>query len=306
MVDYFQALGVSVPRLLAGTGLTQSNLNDPDTDILARQELRLVANILAQVSDAQAHATALGNRYHYSAYGLWGYGLVCCNTVEQALALALKYLPLTYAFSGVDYREDGDQAVLSFTPPPLEPDISQFLLARDMVAAVLLVRELVGDSFNQIVNSPVSYGAGSNDVVFPKKLLDRSLPQANAVTAAMCEQQCRELIHRRRISSGVTADVEQFLRGQRWQKPVLAEVAQYLNMSERSLKRHLQQEGASFRELVEQYRSSEACRLLQQHDLLVSEIALRLGFSDTSTFSQAFKRWHGISPSSYQKKCRNL
>lgn len=317
MVDYFQAQGASVTRLLAGTGLAEGDLNNPNTDILARQELRLVANILAQVPDAQSHAAALGNRYHFSAYGLWGYGLVCCNTAAQALSLALNYLPLTYAFSGISYREEGGKGFLCFTPAPLEPEISQFVLARDMVAAALLVRELVGenfhierlmlagsqmagDSFAQILNCPVHYGASRNEAAFPKSLLGRSLPQANAVTAAMCEQQCRQLMQHRRINAGVKAAVEQFLRDRRWQKPVLAEVARHLAMSERSLKRHLQQEGASFRELLEQYRNAEACRLLQQSDLTISDIALRLGFSDTSTFSQAFKRWQGVAPSGYR------
>src|SRR5690606_12780430 len=124
MVDYFQAQGASVTRLLAGTGLAEGDLNNPNTDILARQELRLVANILAQVPDAQSHAAALGNRYHFSTYGLWGYGLVCCNTAAQALSLALNYLPLTYAFSGIGYREEGDKGFLCFTPPPLEPEVS--------------------------------------------------------------------------------------------------------------------------------------------------------------------------------------
>ena len=89
-----------------------------------------------------------------SAYGLWGYGLVCCNTAAQAqaqaqaLSLVLNYLPLTYAFSGIGYREEGDKGFLCFTPPPLEPEVSEFVLARDMVAAALLVRELVGEDFH--------------------------------------------------------------------------------------------------------------------------------------------------------------
>src|SRR5690554_7955135 len=97
MVDYFQAQGASVARLLAGTGLAQDDLNDPHTEILARQEVRMVENILVQVPDAQSHAAALGNRYPFSAYVLWGYGLMCWNTASHALSLSLKYLQLTYS-----------------------------------------------------------------------------------------------------------------------------------------------------------------------------------------------------------------
>jgi AraC-like DNA-binding protein len=34
---------------------------------------------------------------------------------------------------------------------------------------------------------------------------------------------------------------------------------------------------------------------------LVEEVSKRLGYTDTSTFSHAFKRWHGVPPSAYPR-----
>lgn len=317
MVDYFCEQGVEARALLAGTGLSERDLQNPDAEIAATRELQVVANILSTVPDARNHAVSLGARYHFSAYGFWGYGLVCCGTVAEALSLALRYLPLTYAFAGIRYREQGNQGLLCFDAPALEPEVARFVLVRDMMAASVLVRELVGEDFRvlqlnlasadlpgdalaEALNCPVSYHHPVNEASFNRILLGRPLPQANPVTAAMCEQQCRELLARRRCHSEARLAVERYLHRLQGGKPALADVAGQLNMSERTLKRHLQQEGTSFRGLIERYRRAEACRLLEQTRMPVSEIAQRLGFSDTSTFTQAFNRWFRMPPSHYR------
>ena len=140
--------------------------------------------------------------------------------------------------------------------------------------AVAVLRPDAGGAFARILSCPVHYGASRNEAAFPKSLLNRCLPQANAVTAAMCEQQCRQLMQHRRINAGVKAAVEQFLRDRRWQKPVLAEVARHLAMSERSLKRHLQQEGASSLFLIHSVKVTRACRISLNPDLLAYIVLL--------------------------------
>ena len=78
-------------------------------------------------------------------------------------------------------------------------------------------------------------------------------------------------------------------------------MAKLLNTSERTLKRRLSEEGTTFRSLLMEARYAMAKELLESNQLPVSAIAERLGFSDPSSFSQAFKRWHGCAPQSYRK-----
>jgi AraC-like DNA-binding protein len=49
-----------------------------------------------------------------------------------------------------------------------------------------------------------------------------------------------------------------------------------------------------------------AKEFLGNNQMPISEIAERLGFSDPSSFSQAFKRWHGCSPLKYRQGNSNL
>ena len=45
-----------------------------------------------------------------------------------------------------------------------------------------------------------------------------------------------------------------------------------------------------------------ACRLLQEKDLMVMEIAYRLGYENAYYFSKVFRKYMGMSPTDYQRR----
>lgn len=74
-------------------------------------------------------------------------------------------------------------------------------------------------------------------------------------------------------------------------------IAAKMLISIRTLNRRLAEVGTSYRGVVEKYKLEKALQLLNQPNINMTEIAFQLGFSDLSTFSRAFKRWTGSSPS---------
>ncbi|WP_226667586.1 helix-turn-helix transcriptional regulator [Microbulbifer aggregans] len=77
-------------------------------------------------------------------------------------------------------------------------------------------------------------------------------------------------------------------------------VASALNLHPRVLQKKLQQDGTSFRELLQQTRMEVAQRNLQHGQLSVTDLALNLGYADVAIFSRNFKRWTGKSPSEWK------
>ena len=75
------------------------------------------------------------------------------------------------------------------------------------------------------------------------------------------------------------------------------DVARSLGMSERTLARKLSDEGLNFTEVLQQLRHDLAVRYLNDRNLHISKIAWLLGFQEVSTFTHAFKRWTGKTPS---------
>jgi AraC-like DNA-binding protein len=82
----------------------------------------------------------------------------------------------------------------------------------------------------------------------------------------------------------------------------LKHVATLLEMSPRTLRRHLAQQRTSFSEILERWRRDYALTLLQNTNQRVADIAIRLGYSHASNFERAFKRWTGHTPGSYRGK----
>ena len=63
--------------------------------------------------------------------------------------------------------------------------------------------------------------------------------------------------------------------------------------------------GYSLKEYLLTYRMKVAAKQLSQSSLSISDIALGVGYSDTFTFSKAFKNHFGLSPSAYRDQNAN-
>ena len=88
--------------------------------------------------------------------------------------------------------------------------------------------------------------------------------------------------------------------------PSMDAVARQLGMSQRSLHRHLAREGIDYRTVLNEARCEHAARLLSGGGASVKQVAGELGFSSSSAFHRAFKRWMGCSPSEYASSRRAL
>lgn len=309
--------GVPAERLLRGSGVAAAQLDDPNVELAAGQELRVAANLLRLVRSPPRFGIDVGLRYRFSTYGLWGYGLISSATAADALRLALRFVPLTYAFTRLGYHEEGDWALLRFDEPDLDPELQRFMVERDLAAAAMLMRELLGDDFaltraalrgpappgsRRLFGVEIGYGADHHHLAFDRRLLSRPLPGANPVTAAMCHQLCTQLLERRRETASTASLVRRYLATPGVRLPDLDGMARALNLSPRTLKRRLQADGQCFRDLLAQQRRSRADDLLRDPRRSLTEIADQLGFADLSSFSQAYKRWYGVAPGS-RRRC---
>jgi AraC-like DNA-binding protein len=86
----------------------------------------------------------------------------------------------------------------------------------------------------------------------------------------------------------------------------MSEVAEDLGLSERTLRRRLDELGIRYRDLVEEVRVREATRLLEGSASTVSEVAREVGYAEASSLSRAFRRAHRDSPVTLASRARKL
>jgi AraC-like DNA-binding protein len=79
------------------------------------------------------------------------------------------------------------------------------------------------------------------------------------------------------------------------------QVADLLHTSQQTLRRRLRAEGSSFQQLKNTVRRDLAIDLLTHTPMTIANIAARIGFSETSGFSRAFKEWTGLPPNAYRE-----
>ncbi|CAI8248416.1 MAG: HTH-type transcriptional regulator VirS [Marinobacterium sp. xm-d-530] len=73
-------------------------------------------------------------------------------------------------------------------------------------------------------------------------------------------------------------------------------VANKLNITTRTLRRKLADEGTRFQDIKDSVRRDHAIHLLNQSALSIQSIASQLGYSETAAFIRAFTKWTGQTP----------
>ena len=112
----------------------------------------------------------------------------------------------------------------------------------------------------------------------------------------MLEQLCESM-----DSQGGVVDEVRSILMQHSESTTMAELARRLGMTSRTLARHLQQEGTSYRELKDEVRVIHARQLLTSTSMSIEQIADAIGFRSTRRFRDFFSRHMGQPPSAFRR-----
>jgi AraC-like DNA-binding protein len=139
-------------------------------------------------------------------------------------------------------------------------------------------------------------------IVFDRTLLDQPAPHPDGAVHDALEAVAEQRLLRITQSTPWSMQVHEILvRHATPHRCDMLMVARSLGMSTRSLRRRLAAEGKSYNAVFDEALASVAKRLLQGKQLTIQETAYELGFSDARTFHRAFKRWTGMTPTTFRE-----
>jgi AraC-like DNA-binding protein len=99
------------------------------------------------------------------------------------------------------------------------------------------------------------------------------------------------------------AQVMSFILAQSHRNVELQEVADVAIMTKEAFCRFFKERtGKTFTEYLNQIRIQQACKLLLETDLSISQIAFQVGFQNLSYFNRTFRKLGGSTPKAYRSK----
>jgi AraC-like DNA-binding protein len=159
-------------------------------------------------------------------------------------------------------------------------------------------------SYQVLFDGPSSFGQSHAALVFDARYLALPIQRDEAAMNQMLQHALPLTVLAYRRDRLLVQRVRQALLAQPEATRNAEELAALLNLSPRSLHRHLQDEGATLQALKDDVRRTRAMELLQRSQRPVKQVAQAVGFRNEKSFIRAFKGWTGVSPGEWRGRGR--
>jgi AraC-like DNA-binding protein len=253
---------------------------------------------------------------------MYGFAILSSTDFRRTMASAVKYHQLAAPLVHVQFLERDKDVAWTMAPfpyPQVDSHLYKFIVELQLGVHVSLHRDIMGQLFRpselhfafgrprgagkdvEVFDCPVRYGQPENKLVFDVNWLNSTPKLGNEVTFSELSQLCDRLLSELRLSTGVAGKVREIFLACMGQPTSFELIAGRLGMSPRTLRRKLEQEGTSFRELIDELRAHAAIKYVRDTDLTIEDIAFALGFSDAAAFRHAFRRWTKSAPHEYRR-----
>lgn len=252
-----------------------------------------------------------------------GLALLASQNLEDALQRSARFSRIVSNVADVrveDYGQGIKQVVRWLVDTPVVEEAIDLLMASTVKIGSLLLGLGPGQlpnlslrlrrsatpemqqEFRAHFGFEIEFSAEENALLVPHELARRTLPMANPQLARQSDQIIMDYLSRfdaARLSEKVRAELIARLPAG---EPSRAEIAAALHLSEKTLQRRLREEDTSYQQLLDDIRRDLATQFLDDSRLSVCEITFRLGFSDQSSFTRAFRRWTGRAPGEFRTR----
>jgi AraC-like DNA-binding protein len=312
------SLGHDPKPVLRRSGFQLEQFSDPDLKVSYRQLSELLEESV-RVTECDHLGLLLGQSATPSHLGIAGFLLRFAPDVGSALSAMAD----CFAF-----HDEGGTPILSIHQDVTllgysvkHPEVMAIEQIHDLVTAfayrlmlelcgpawrpseVLLSRRRPVDTkpYKKFFETTVVYDADMSAVAFPSHLLTQPVPSADQL---LFQHLKREATHMHQLKhldllDALRQHLRQGLLHREWSA---ADMAQALGIKERTLHRRLHARGTTYRQELDNVRQDFSLLLLGSTSMSLAEVAESLGYAHSSTFTRAFTRWLGTTPSEWRKQ----
>ncbi|MES2091704.1 MAG: AraC family transcriptional regulator ligand-binding domain-containing protein [Pseudomonadota bacterium] len=327
--------GIDIGRIFQEEGIDTGNLH-PETAVIHRETMQRIMERCVDATRAaggsQHFPIVLGETFAFEYLSDIETFITTSPTLREA-ARALEWIPpLINPLMQMSLAEHGQEArmTLTYNHPDATPDNTWHFTEAVFVTFLKFTRLLLGShplfgriTFRHAVHrdhaaceaffqTPLVYHEPVNALWFERALLDQPLRGAFPTLHEQAGQRVVQRVAQRveqqhepaipPTPGNLVEQIEQALALKpRLLGQGLQALADELHVHARTLQRRLHDIGESHSSVLARVRYRLAQQWLQDAHLSIEDISDRLGFSDRRSFTQAFTRWSGHTPSLYRR-----
>lgn len=241
------------------------------------------------------------------------------DSLREAVHLALNFFSLTFdgmtgrlveeedvAYIALQDSEPHRRAFTYFTFWLLLHGLMCFLIRqRIRIVSIDLVSHISEycSDYRVLFTDDLRFSQERNRLVIARHVLDYPVRATRSDRRMFLRHAPANILVRYRNDTGTVARVKHLLRSRRpddW--PDFDEIAQTFNQSSSTLRRRIEAEGHSFQHIKDSVRMEMAVHLLRTTTVSLTQVAESIGFSETSSFFRAFRKWTGENPGAFRSR----
>jgi AraC-like DNA-binding protein len=315
VVDEAARRGASRAALLRSAGLSEEAVVSPEALVPYPSVLSVWDTAMRSLRD-DGLPVAVARTFKLEHYQVLGFAIMTAPSAREAIARVVRFAGLLSSAGHWTTEERDDVLHIRWHREGVrslghraanESALAEFLhgtrqmLGTDVPASAVWFRHSAPRdtrAHRQHFGTTVHWDADEDALALPLAVLEAVPRFANPALAAHFEQRAAQLLSEVHEAETLVDRTRRIIAHSLPSgEPSTVAVAKQLGLSERTLRRALAAEGASFRGVVDGVRQERARILLEDRRTSIAEIALSLGFSELSAFSRAYRRWTGRPPS---------
>ena len=317
---------ISQDDFLAQLGCTAQQYLDPAFSIDGEQFNALYAWVR---DNTQSRISMRDWLSHFSATsaGLAGMAALSARNVRESLMVAVRYLPLVVPVMRAELIEAPPRVHFRLEMIVDLGEMNNFLLEIVTAAVHVISNDVMSEAVPRIIHFKHGYGTGpaarahredlesvfATRVIFNSSFngmegytddLDISTRSPNEATFNTVKRILEDEISAQRDTQAFAnvVHLELVRLANAGQYPSLEDFSDRMNLSPRTLIRKLANEGTSFKAISNDVWLRLAKELLVKTQFPVKQVAARTGFTNTSSFSRAFKSLAGETPQAWRSR----
>jgi AraC-like DNA-binding protein len=306
---------------LSAAGIDSATLADADARLTRKLAGELIWMAVQRTGDLALGVHA-GEHSDSADFGVMDHAVRACPDVRKAMLCIARYTRLQDDNVETHFIEEGDRVVWQIrnaVPPVLRAandfqvtltvmNLQRRLGRHEAPLEVHLRHAEATDAaeYARVFRAPVRLGMPHNGVVIPRFLLDQPVPSANPQVFSVFDLMATRLLKELDRTDTTSERVRRLVANRIGRDGIgIVDIGAQLHMSEATLRRRLDEEGTTYKAIVDELRRDLAAQYVAEPRVAIGEIAFLLGFSTQSAFGRAFRRWNGVSPLEHRLRLKD-